>query len=207
MQFIMKRIVAIVLFIANSIPMFSQIDSTGSKNEKKEIFTVVESMPQFIGGEEVLQKYLITNAIYTTSALKDGASGNVYLTFVVEENGNIVDPRVLKGVHHDLDSISLRMIRNMPPWIPAKKRGKPVKCQFNLPVKFTLSQNPGSITPQPSDYWAKKGKKYFLQKCLEEHGKNQNECDCWYEFILWNYNNYRLDDLDLKMMFEKQKCE
>ena len=95
----------------------------------------------------------------------------------------------------------------MPPWIPAKLRGKPVKYQFNQPVKFTLSQNPGLKTPQPSDYWAKKGKKYFNQKCLEEHGKSRAECDCLYEFILWNYNNYRLDDLDLKMMFEKQKCE
>jgi len=203
----MKRIVAIILFIVSSVAIFSQEDSTARKNEDIEIFVIVESMPQFVGGEEALQKYLITNAIYTTSALKDGASGNVYLTFVVEENGNIVDPRVLKGVHHDLDSISLRMIRNMPPWIPAKLRGKPVKCQFNQPVKFTLSQNPGSITPQPSEYWAKKGKKYFNQKCLEEHGKSQAECDCLYEFILWNYNNYRLEDLDLNMMFEKQKCK
>jgi TonB family protein len=203
----MKRIVAIILFIVTSIPIFSQEDSTARKNEDIEIITVVESMPQFIGGEEALQKYLITNAIYTTSALKDGSSGTVYVTFVIDENGNIVEPRILRGVHHDLDSISLRMIKNMPPWIPAKLRGKPVKYQFNQPVKFTLSQNPGLKTPQPSDYWAKKGKKYFFQKCLEEHNKSQAECDCWYEFILWNYNNYRLDDLDLNMMFEKQKCD
>ena len=111
----MKKIVAIVLLILTSVPIFSQEDSTMRKNEDIEIFVLVESMPQFVGGEEALQKYLITNAIYTTSALKDGSSGTVYVTFVIDENGNIVEPRILRGVHHDLDSISLRMIKNMPP--------------------------------------------------------------------------------------------
>ncbi len=204
----MKRIVTMVLFIVTSIPIFSQIDSTAFKNEERIIFGGCgESMPEFVGGWEALVRYIITNAIYTPTALKDSASGAVYVNFVVDENGNIVDPRILKGVHHDLDSISLRIIKDMPPWIPAKLRGKPVRCESNLPVKFTLSQNPCLITPQPSKYWAKKGKKYFYQKCLEEHGKNQTECDCWFEFILWNHNSYRLDDLDLNLMFEKQKCE
>lgn len=204
----MKRIVAIVLFIMTSIPIFSQEDSTAVKNEERIIFGGCgESMPEFVGGWEAWFKYLINNVTYTPAAIKDSASGTVYVSFVVDESGNIVEPRILRGVHHDLDSISLRIIKNMPPWIPAKLRGKPVKCEIIKPIKFVINQNPCQLTLNPSKYWAKKGKKYFNQKCLEEHGKSQAECDCLYEFILWNYNNYRLDDLDLNMMFEKQKCE
>ena len=112
-MFIMQRTLIILLFMMTSITTFSQIDSTSSKNEEFELICWVESMPEFVGGMKSLQRYLITNAIYTPTALKDSASGTVYLTFVVDENGNIVDPRILKGVHHDLDSISLKLIKDM----------------------------------------------------------------------------------------------
>jgi len=107
----------------------------------------------------------------------------------------------------DLDSISITLVKNMPRWIPARHRGKPVKCQFNMPIEFNHKGKNGKNLPIPSKYWSKKGRRNFSQECLNEYGKTQAECDCWYNFIIWNYNTRKLDDLDLKSMFEYQKCK
>jgi protein TonB len=106
--------------------------------EEQQIFMVVESMPAFPGGEVELHRYLAENIKYPQMAKESGIQGRVFVTFVVEKNGSVTDVKVLRGIGGGCDEEAIRVVKNMPKWTPGKQRGKPVRVQFNLPVKFTL---------------------------------------------------------------------
>lgn len=185
----------------------AQNDSTNNIIEEMEIgFFAVEKMPEFVGGDQALQRYINSNAIYTEKARRDNAAGIVYISFLVETDGSISEPIVLRGVHPDLDSVSIDLVRKMPKWIPATQRERPIKYKFTLPVKFTLNTNHYLEHPEISKYWNKKGRKKFFKICENEFGKSGTECNCWFEFIIWNYNDRKINELDLKQVFKKQKC-
>lgn len=103
-----------------------------------EIFTVVESMPKFPGGPGAMMKYLGQNIEYPQMARESGINGRVFVTFVVETDGRVTDIKVLRGIGGGCDEEAIRVVKNMPKWNPGKQRGKPVRVQFNLPIKFTL---------------------------------------------------------------------
>lgn len=105
---------------------------------EEQIFMVVEAMPEFPGGEASLNKYLYENIKYPQMAKESGIQGRVFVTFVVEKNGEVTDVRVLRGIGGGCDEEAIRVVQNMPKWTPGKQRGKPVRVQFNLPIKFTL---------------------------------------------------------------------
>jgi protein TonB len=106
--------------------------------EEAQIFMVVESMPEFPGGEAALYKFLAENIKYPQMAKESGIQGRVFVTFVVERNGKVTDVRVLRGIGGGCDEEAIRVVQNMPSWTPGKQRGKSVRVQYNLPVKFTL---------------------------------------------------------------------
>ena len=106
--------------------------------EEAPIFTVVESMPEFKGGMAKLYTYLGNNIKYPVMAKESGIQGKVYVTFVVERDGSITDVRVLRGIGGGCDEEAIRVVAGMPSWKPGKQRGKPVRVQYNLPVRFTL---------------------------------------------------------------------
>jgi protein TonB len=105
---------------------------------KAEIFTVVEEQPGYPGGDEARIRFLQENIKYPEEAKELGVQGKVFVTFVVETNGSITDVRVLRGIGAGCDEEAIRVVRNMPKWVPGKQRGVPVRVQFNLPIKFTL---------------------------------------------------------------------
>jgi protein TonB len=106
--------------------------------DEAEIFTVVESMPEFPGGESALYKYLGKNIVYPTMAQESGVQGRVYVTFVVEINGNITDIKVVRGIGGGCDEEAIRVVKAMPSWNPGRQRGQPVRVQYILPVRFVL---------------------------------------------------------------------
>lgn len=106
--------------------------------EELEIFTVVESMPEFPGGDAARMKFLQDNIKYPQLARESGIQGTVYVTFVVETNGRVTDVRVLRGIGGGCDEEAVRVIQMMPNWKSGKQRGKPVRVQFNMPIRFTL---------------------------------------------------------------------
>lgn len=106
--------------------------------EEAQIFTVVESMPEYVGGMNKLYAFLNNNIKYPVMAKESGIQGKVYITFVVEKDGNITDVRILRGIGGGCDEEAVRVVSSMPRWTPGKQRGKPVRVQYNLPVRFTL---------------------------------------------------------------------
>jgi len=106
--------------------------------EEQQIFTVVESMPEFPGGMGALMKYLAENIKYPSLAKESGIQGRVFINFVVEPDGSISNVKVLRGIGGGCDEEAVRVVKSMPKWKPGKQRGKPVRVSYNLPVKFTL---------------------------------------------------------------------
>lgn len=106
---------------------------------EEEIFTIVESMPEFPGGgQEALFKYLQKEMKYPQIAKENGIQGTVFVNFVVGKDGKIRDAKILRGVNKMLDEEAIRVVKAMPSWKPGKQRGKPVSVSYNLPIKFTL---------------------------------------------------------------------
>ena len=103
-----------------------------------EIFQIVEEMPLFPGGEEALLAYLGKNISYPQMAKESNIQGTVYIGFVVEADGSITNVKVLRGIGGGCDEEAIRVVKSMPRWAPGKQRGKPVRVQFNLPIKFVL---------------------------------------------------------------------
>lgn len=110
-----------------------------TETQETEIFTVVEDQPGYPGGDEARIKYLAENIKYPQMARESQIQGTVYVTFVVEKDGRVRDVRVLRGIGGGCDEEAIRVIQNMPRWNPGKQRGKPVRVQFNMPIKFTLA--------------------------------------------------------------------
>ncbi|MBK9357681.1 MAG: TonB family protein [Bacteroidales bacterium] len=95
--------------------------------------------PEYIGGEEARIQFLIDNIIYPRKARRRLIMGLVYLTFVVSENGDVEGVEVFKGAHPLLDAEALRVVKNMPSWIPGKIDGENDHIRCYMPVKFTLA--------------------------------------------------------------------
>lgn len=115
----------------------TQVEET--ETQETEIFTVVEDQPGYPGGDEARIKYLSENIKYPQMARESQIQGTVYVTFVVERDGRVTDVRVLRGIGGGCDEEAIRVIQNMPRWNAGKQRGKPVRVQFNMPIKFTLA--------------------------------------------------------------------
>ena len=108
------------------------------EESSQQIFTVVETMPQFPGGDAALLQFLAKSIKYPVIAQENGIQGRVICAFVVNRDGSIVDAEVLRGVDPSLDKEALRVIGTMPKWTPGKQRGKPVRVKYTVPITFRL---------------------------------------------------------------------
>lgn len=104
----------------------------------QQIFTVVEEMPQFPGGDGELLKFIAKSIKYPVIAQENGIQGRVICSFVVNRDGSVVDAEVMRGVDASLDKEALRVIATMPKWKPGKQRGKPVRVKYTVPITFRL---------------------------------------------------------------------
>jgi protein TonB len=105
------------------------------------VFVVVEESPEFQGGDQARIEYLIKNINYPKKARKAGIQGTVYITFIIEKDGKVSNVRILRGIGGGCDEESLRVVKNMPKWKPGRQRGKNVRVQYNMPLKFTLEDD------------------------------------------------------------------
>ena len=109
------------------------------EEDEEVVFVVVETMPEFPGGQQALFKYLSENVKYPAIAQENGIQGRVICQFVVNKDGKIVDVEVVRsGGDPSLDKEAIRVIKSMPPWKPGKQRGKAVRVKYTVPVNFRL---------------------------------------------------------------------
>ena len=106
--------------------------------EEEEIFMVVEDQPEFPGGYAALNEFIRKNLKYPAICRENGIQGRVIVSFVVEKDGRIANPEVVKGLHPSADKEAIRVVNLLPPWKPGKQRGKEVRCKFTLPINYRL---------------------------------------------------------------------
>ena len=117
---------------------YTAVEVEEEEVEEQQIFQVVEEMPEFPGGMGECMKFLGKNIKYPQISQENGVQGRVIVQFVVNQDGSIVDPQVVRGVDPYLDKEALRVISMMPKWKPGKQRGKAVRVKFTVPVMFRL---------------------------------------------------------------------
>ena len=132
--FAMKQIISFILLLAFSIMPFS--GSFAQKNKQKSKDKIV--MPQFPGGDAELHKYIISELEYPLEARLNKETGEVLVAFSVGMDGYISGVRVVRSVSESLDAEAVRVVSNMPSWIPGKKNGRPVRAEMSIPINFKV---------------------------------------------------------------------
>jgi TonB family protein len=104
-------------------------------------FMPVDKTPEFPGGNDALIKFLGKELKYPKEARDQGISGVVVSRFVVEKDGSISNPVIIRDIGGGCGEEVLRVISTMPKWKPGEQRGQPVRVQFNLPVSFRFTDD------------------------------------------------------------------
>lgn len=106
--------------------------------DDKGIYSVCEEMPEFPGGMGECMKFLAQNIKYPVECMKQGIQGRVIVQFIIDKDGKVRKPKVVRAVHPDLNKEALRVTRLMPKWKPGKVKGENVACRFTMPMQFSL---------------------------------------------------------------------
>jgi TonB family protein len=103
------------------------------------VYTIVDQKPSFEGGKEALYSFLKENLQYPSEAIENQAAGTVHVAFVVGKNGAIRDVELGNGVANaSLNKEAMRVVSEMPNWIPGIQNGEEVDAKYTIPIKFEL---------------------------------------------------------------------
>lgn len=112
-------------------------DSSETENSTEVcIFQVVEEMPESAEGN--VAEWIMKNIKYPKEAIEANITGKVFVQFVIEKDGSITNAKIARSASTLLDAEALRIVNNMPQWIPGKQRGKAVRVAYTLPISFSL---------------------------------------------------------------------
>jgi protein TonB len=125
----MKNVI-LFLFLVSSLGCYSQSTKNDSTYEK------VDSMPEFIGGQAKMYKFLDENIKYPTLSTDIQVQGKIYVKFVIKKDGSIDDIQVIKGSQEKLNDEVIRVIKLMSKWLPGMQNDQVVDCYFTLPIQI-----------------------------------------------------------------------
>ena len=136
----MKKI-ALFIFLFVGFQSVKAQDTTKTDTSSEKPFLIVQQMPEFVGGQDSLFSYLEHNLIYPESAKESNKQGTVYVSFVISKTGKITNVKITRGVNGapELDAEAVKIVQEMPDWIPGRQDGKNVPVQYALPLKFILN--------------------------------------------------------------------
>ena len=125
--------------VKQAVPAVS-VTPVNDKTDHDKVYQVVEKMPEFPGGIQMLMKYLSQNIKYPEEAQKSGIEGKVICQFVITKEGMVDNVNVIRSVHPSLDAEAIRVLKAMPIWIPGEQKGTKVNVQYVLPINFKLGE-------------------------------------------------------------------
>lgn len=114
--------------------------ATDEEVQKEVVFEVVEEMPKFPGGMEALMKHLAQNIKYPSDAQKDKIEGRVIVQMIIDKEGYVTAPQVIRSVSTSLDAEAIRVLSTLPQWEPGKQRGQTVLVKYTIPITFKLTE-------------------------------------------------------------------
>lgn len=100
------------------------------------VSTYTEIMPCFPGGDENFYRFIQEEIHYPLLAHNAGVEGKVYMQFVITKYGDVVLPRVVKGIGYGCDEEAIRVVKLMPRWSPGKQSGIPVNVRISVPIVY-----------------------------------------------------------------------
>ena len=149
----MKKIVIILALIVSSFSVFSQEkdltdyekyrleEDIRAHPPQEEIFFIVESMPKFNNKDiKEFRKWITLNVEYPQSAIENRIEGKVFVEFVVNSHGNVINAKVIESVDPYLDAEAIRVIMASPQWTPGRQGNKNVSVKFTFPINFILDE-------------------------------------------------------------------
>lgn len=165
------------LFI--STVLIISIASAQDTTRHKKIFSGVEQEPVFPGGVTAFNKFILKNLKYPEVAKVIGLAGKVYVSFVVDGDGSVVDVKPVKCLGAGCESEAVRVISMSPKWTPGVQDGKKVRVMYNVPIDFSINNMDTKVfTPmrrlRNSDYvfvFYIKGKAYTVDEAEKVLGK------------------------------------
>ncbi|HPQ08079.1 MAG TPA: energy transducer TonB [Bacteroidia bacterium] len=130
-----KNIDTIDIPVVGEIEPLEEINKNHNPNEP---YIIVDKMPEFNGGIDSLTKYLVSNIKYPEWEKQNNIKGTVFVSFVVDKDGNVVNPEIIRSVKgsKNFDKEVLRVVSTMPKWIPGELKGNKVNVKMTLPVRF-----------------------------------------------------------------------
>lgn len=102
------------------------------------VYNIADVMPSFPGGDQELMNFLSENIKYPDDCKAEGIEGMVFLSFIIDTEGNMQNVKVLRSPDERLSESAVNTLEQMPQWIPGIKDGSTVNVQFNLPIKYAL---------------------------------------------------------------------
>lgn len=120
--------------------MIHNSDRPGSMEEGDWAVDFADVMPQYPGGNHALSWFIHSKLIYPKEAVSLRTEGIVVIGFIVDHYGRVRNPHVLKSLTPVCDAEALRVVRQIPDWIPGQNKGRNVSVQFKLPIEFKLAR-------------------------------------------------------------------
>ena len=135
-----------VMKVLARVSMTIPIEISIKGEEKEEVFFIVEHMPEFPGGDLELRKYIAANIKYPEEAKAKGLSGKVFVQFIIDKNGDVVNPKIARGIDPILDNEAIRVIKSLPKWKPGEQSKRidgekvwvPKNVSWTVPVDFQI---------------------------------------------------------------------
>jgi protein TonB len=122
-----------------NVPEYEPVVIIGEKVDDPPLPTwKLDELPEPVGGRDAMYEFLRANLKYPKVPLEAGIQGTVQIEFVVEKDGSISNVKVLSPLYPDLDNEATRVVKAMPKWKPGIQMGKPVRCMYNIPIRFAI---------------------------------------------------------------------
>lgn len=140
----------VVVGYADNTPQKSKTESDEVRgkvsDDDRRVYDVVETPPSFPGGQTELMKLIAQSVRYPADAYRDSVQGRVVMQFVVDKDGKVTSPTVVRGVCESIDEEAKRVVMQLPDFIPGKLRGEPVAVRYTLPILFKLTNKKGTVS-------------------------------------------------------------
>ncbi|MCX6233905.1 MAG: energy transducer TonB [Bacteroidetes bacterium] len=127
-----------------TVLLFAQTDNAKAECKSlfdsltnRTVYLMVDQLPEFPGGANSLKRFILNNLIWPNDG-QDDFQGTVYVSVMVETDGNLTNKIILKGIYDLADKEALRIIDKMPKWKPGKCNGKVVPVKYCIPIKFRM---------------------------------------------------------------------
>lgn len=128
------------LLFALALTLFVGAVSAQTSEKRNDVFMIVEQMPEFPGGDMEMRKFIAENIKYPEEALNSGLCGQVYVRFIVDTDGSVIEPEVIKGDIESLNNEALRVIKLLPKFTPGMQRGQNVKVSLVVPITIVAQE-------------------------------------------------------------------